>query len=141
MTKGNPDLQHSSQKGYDAEITALDILEKLGYEILHAPEKSKREYQEKSKVLHDSEIYKKHSNASDKLRELRKKHNAPMDNHSKNISDDVRRIMKKARDEFYKIDGVYSKELHKVFEGYHEPKINKLNQFCQNLLEWEKSIQ
>ena len=57
---------------------------------------------------------------------MRKKHNAPLDHHSKNISDDVRRIIKKARDEFYKIDEVYSKELHKVFEGYHDPKINKL---------------
>ena len=43
MTKGNPDLQHYSQKGYDAEITALYILKNEGYEILYAPEKSKRE--------------------------------------------------------------------------------------------------
>jgi len=32
-----------SQRGYDAEILALDILEKNGYEIIYAPEKIKRE--------------------------------------------------------------------------------------------------
>jgi len=126
MTKGKPDLQYYSQKGYDAEITALDILEKLGYEILQAPEKSKREFEEKRKVLHDSEISKKWNKVSDKHLKLRKKHNAPSDNHTQNISDSVRRIMKKATDEFYKINKVYSKELDKVYEGYLDPKIDKL---------------
>lgn len=32
-----------SQKGYDAEILAWDILEKQGYDIIYAPEKLKRE--------------------------------------------------------------------------------------------------
>ena len=64
MTKGNPDLQHYSQKGYDAEITALDILEKLGYEIIYAPEKLKREFEERNKTLHNSELHKKYSKVS-----------------------------------------------------------------------------
>ncbi|NWJ30214.1 hypothetical protein HX850_04795 [Marine Group I thaumarchaeote] len=34
----------SSQKGYDAEIVSLDILEKESFEIIYSPEKLKREY-------------------------------------------------------------------------------------------------
>ncbi len=36
-------MSEISQRGYDAEILALDILEKNGYEIIYAPEKEKRE--------------------------------------------------------------------------------------------------
>jgi len=148
MTKGNPDIKNYSQIGYDAEITALYILENEGYKIICAPEKTKREYQVKRKEFHNTEIYKKHSKVSDKLIELRKKHNAPIDHHSKNISNDVKRIMKKARDEFYKIDEVYSKELHKLFE-WREKKSNvkildeKLGESLMpqiNKKEWEQFL-
>ena len=65
-----------------------------------------------------------------------------------NISDDVRKIMKKKRDEFYKIDKIRSKELHKLFE-WHEKKRNvkildeKLGESLMpqiNKKEWEEFL-
>jgi len=148
MTKGNPEITNYSQKGYDAEITALDILENEGYEIICSPEKTKREYQVKRKEFQNTEIYKKWNVASEKLRKSRKKYNAPNDHRSMNISDDVKKIMKKKRDEFYKIDKIRSKELHKLFE-WHEKKKNvkildeKLGESLMpqiNKKEWEEVL-
>ena len=68
MVQGNPDIRKNSQKGYDAEITSLDILEKLGYEIIYSPEKSKRAFQEAEEKFDNSEISKKMKEASNKLR-------------------------------------------------------------------------
>jgi len=101
-----------SQKGYDAEILALDILEKQGYEIIYAPEKLKR----KNTFVVDANIKKMFEDASNKLREARKKYNAPIDHHTKNISNKVRKIVKKERDEFYKVDEIHHKALHEVSE-------------------------
>lgn len=101
-----------SQKGYDAEILALDILEKQGYEIIYAPEKLKRN----NIFVVDAKIKKMFEDASKKLLDARKKYNAPADHHTKNISDKVRKIMKKESDEFYKVDKIHHKALNEVYE-------------------------
>jgi len=45
MVSGNPNIRNDSQKGYDAEILAVKILEKNGFEIIYAPELEKRKSQ------------------------------------------------------------------------------------------------
>ena len=42
MVSGNPNIRNDSQEGYDAEILAVKILEKNGFEIIYAPELEKR---------------------------------------------------------------------------------------------------
>ena len=59
-------MSEISQRGYDAEILALDILEKNGYEIIYAPEKEKRDFQIKHKKFDESEIQKLWDKTSEK---------------------------------------------------------------------------
>ena len=106
-----------SQKGYDAELIALDILEKEGYEIIYSQEKSKRTPRKQV----DPNITKMWNNASNKLIQARRKYKAPLDHNTKNISDNVRKIMKKEHDEFYKADKIHHNALTKISEKEKKP--------------------
>jgi len=139
MTSGNPNLRNDSKRGYEIELLAGDLLKSNGYEILYDPERMQRQLQADKESGIDPVIKKKWNKASEKYRNARK--GIPITKWNS-----IPRI-KKAKDEFYKIDSLHHKELERMYKESHnmEKKLDFISSIIgkslmpkKNYEEWKK---
>ncbi len=139
MVSGNPNLRNDSAKGYDVELLAGEFLKTNGYEVLYDPERMKRQLQNDKNAGIDPVIEKKWNEASEKFLKARKGiPHAQWNN--------IPRI-KKAKDEFYRIDALHQKELELKYKETEnmEKKLDFITSIIgkslmpkQNYQEWKK---